>query len=87
MVGQLTLNQHIGVRIPGGQPKTHFPVLPRTFPNFPEHPNNIDFNGFIAILRSRVSQKSLQQPHFSTGIGGGIVGTICGYRTKTTLWG
>ena len=36
MVGQLTLDQHIGVRIPGGQPIKHFPTLLRTFPNFPE---------------------------------------------------
>ena len=27
MAGQLTLDQHIGVRIPGGQPKTLFPSL------------------------------------------------------------
>ena len=30
MVGQLPLEQHIGVRIPGGQPITHFSVPPRT---------------------------------------------------------
>ncbi len=28
MVGQLTLDQHIGVRIPGGQPNKHFPASP-----------------------------------------------------------
>lgn len=33
MVGQLTLDQHIGVRIPGGQPIQHLPALLRTFPN------------------------------------------------------
>jgi Polysulphide reductase, NrfD len=30
MVGQLPLEQHIGVRIPGGQPLAHFPVPSRT---------------------------------------------------------
>jgi hypothetical protein len=33
MVGQLTLDQHIGVRIPGGQPITDFLILLRTIPN------------------------------------------------------
>jgi hypothetical protein len=28
MVGQLPLEQHIGVRIPEGQPTMHFPALP-----------------------------------------------------------
>jgi hypothetical protein len=27
MVGQLTLDQHIGVRVPGGQPNKHFSAL------------------------------------------------------------
>ena len=31
MVGQLPLEQHIGVRIPGGQPLMHFPVSSRTY--------------------------------------------------------
>ena len=33
MVGRLPLEQHIGVRIPGGQPKLIKPELPRTSSN------------------------------------------------------
>jgi hypothetical protein len=33
MVGQLPLEQHIGVRIPGGQPVPDFPARYRTSPN------------------------------------------------------
>jgi hypothetical protein len=35
MVGQLPLEQHIGVRIPGGQPIVHFLEPSRTF-SFPD---------------------------------------------------
>jgi hypothetical protein len=34
MVGQLTLDQHIGVRIPGGQPIQHFSVPSQTHLDF-----------------------------------------------------
>src|SRR4051794_14508417 len=42
--GQLTLAQHIGVRIPGGQPKHHFPVPPRPSPNSSGQEMTIIFN-------------------------------------------
>src|ERR1700748_463254 len=51
MVGQLTLDQHIGVRIPGGQPITHFPhILSRQNPT-----PSIAFPGSLRSQKSWVA--------------------------------
>src|ERR1700733_11072337 len=58
MVGQLPLEQPIGVRIPGGQPNKHFPALSRTssFNQNPHKPEN------LAILRSLAFAEVRREP-------------------------
>jgi hypothetical protein len=62
MVGQLPLEQHIGVRIPGGQPGLHFPRPSRTclFTPIPYQFNGLrknDLRGGSQKVRLRISHQ------------------------------
>ena len=67
MVGQLPLEQHIGVRIPGGQPKHTKTELPRTSPNILAREDVVVLQQLTMKLRARACEGVRVQPDFSVG--------------------
>jgi hypothetical protein len=81
MVGQLPLEQHIGVRIPGGQPIVHFPV----FPNFLIQSDTSLNQWFKRDLRSRWFEQVRLQSFKKWGTDWGTIPPESGEGIKFTV--
>ena len=85
MVGQLPLEQHIGVRIPGGQPKTHFLALPRTALVNPQHVYKI--SRLSSIIASAAVRRGAPEAAPETGVRIGVHMLHVKWGThKSHLW-